>query len=230
MTRHGGRSERTAPGAFFGRRKGHALRPRQAALFDTLLPRLALDLAAPAPADLRTLFRRRRRRPAGNRLRRRRASDRRKPSAIRAPASSAASRSSTAWPRRWPRSRSASSPTSGCITATRPTCWPGCRRRRSPASICSIPIPGRSGGTGSGASCRTTASPRSRACCGRAANSASPPTLPDYAAWTLMRLVALARFRLDRGAGRRLAASRGRAFPARATRPRPSAKAARPAI
>jgi len=43
-------------GAFFGRRKGHALKPRQAALFDTLLPRLALDLDRPAPSDLRTLF------------------------------------------------------------------------------------------------------------------------------------------------------------------------------
>jgi tRNA (guanine-N7-)-methyltransferase len=43
-------------GAFFGRRKGHTLRPRQAALFDTLLPRLKLDVSAPAPADLRTLF------------------------------------------------------------------------------------------------------------------------------------------------------------------------------
>jgi len=42
--------------AFFGRRKGHALKPRQTALFDTLLPRLALDLAKPAPADLRALF------------------------------------------------------------------------------------------------------------------------------------------------------------------------------
>jgi tRNA (guanine-N7-)-methyltransferase len=41
---------------FFGRRKGHPLRPRQAALFETLLPRLALDLSAPAPADLRRLF------------------------------------------------------------------------------------------------------------------------------------------------------------------------------
>jgi tRNA (guanine-N7-)-methyltransferase len=48
------RSNRT--GAFFGRRKGHALKPRQAALFESLLPRLALDLACPAPADLRTLF------------------------------------------------------------------------------------------------------------------------------------------------------------------------------
>jgi tRNA (guanine-N7-)-methyltransferase len=42
--------------AFFGRRKGHALKPRQAALFDTLLPRLALDTTKPAPADLRQLF------------------------------------------------------------------------------------------------------------------------------------------------------------------------------
>jgi tRNA (guanine-N7-)-methyltransferase len=42
--------------AFFGRRKGHPLKPRQAALFDTLLPRVALDLTKPAPADLRTLF------------------------------------------------------------------------------------------------------------------------------------------------------------------------------
>ena len=44
------------PRAFYGRRKGHALKPRQAALFDTLLPRLKLDLSAPAPADLRLLF------------------------------------------------------------------------------------------------------------------------------------------------------------------------------
>jgi tRNA (guanine-N7-)-methyltransferase len=42
--------------AFFGRRKGHPLRPRQAALFETLLPKLALDLSKPAPADLRALF------------------------------------------------------------------------------------------------------------------------------------------------------------------------------
>jgi tRNA (guanine-N7-)-methyltransferase len=42
--------------AFFGRRKGHPLRPHQAALFEALLPRLALDVSAPAPRDLRTLF------------------------------------------------------------------------------------------------------------------------------------------------------------------------------
>jgi tRNA (guanine-N7-)-methyltransferase len=44
------------PRAFFGRRKGHALKPRQAALFETLLPRVALDLTRPAPSDLRALF------------------------------------------------------------------------------------------------------------------------------------------------------------------------------
>jgi len=43
-------------GAFFGRRKGHPLRARQAELFDSLLPRLALDLRAPAPCSLATLF------------------------------------------------------------------------------------------------------------------------------------------------------------------------------
>lgn len=43
-------------GAFFGRRKGKRLRSGQADRLDTLLPRLALDLARLAPADPRTLF------------------------------------------------------------------------------------------------------------------------------------------------------------------------------
>jgi len=42
--------------AFFGRRKGHTLRPRQARLMETLLPKLALELTRPAPAELGTLF------------------------------------------------------------------------------------------------------------------------------------------------------------------------------
>jgi tRNA (guanine-N7-)-methyltransferase len=46
---------RTRGGAFFGRRHGHKLRPRQAGLFDTLLPQLALDLQQPA-GDLCGLF------------------------------------------------------------------------------------------------------------------------------------------------------------------------------
>lgn len=43
-------------GAFFGRRKGHPLRTHQSGLFEALLPRLALDLTQPAPADLASLF------------------------------------------------------------------------------------------------------------------------------------------------------------------------------
>jgi len=42
--------------AFFGRRKRHKLRPHQARLIESLLPRLAIDIAGPAPADLRALF------------------------------------------------------------------------------------------------------------------------------------------------------------------------------
>jgi tRNA (guanine-N7-)-methyltransferase len=48
--------EQQVPRAFFGRRKAHKLRPHHAQLIETLLPGLAIDLSAPAPADLRTLF------------------------------------------------------------------------------------------------------------------------------------------------------------------------------
>ncbi len=44
------------PRAFFGRRKGHKLRPNQARLFATVLPKLALDLSHPAPAEIGELF------------------------------------------------------------------------------------------------------------------------------------------------------------------------------
>ncbi|MGB6536391.1 MAG: tRNA (guanine(46)-N(7))-methyltransferase TrmB [Xanthobacteraceae bacterium] len=43
-------------GAFFGRRKGHKLRPRRARLIETLLPRLAIDLAQSPPDDIASLF------------------------------------------------------------------------------------------------------------------------------------------------------------------------------
>ena len=49
-------STRHHSGAFFGRRKGHALRPHQTALIEQLLPRLALDIAAPPPHNLADLF------------------------------------------------------------------------------------------------------------------------------------------------------------------------------
>jgi tRNA (guanine-N7-)-methyltransferase len=42
--------------AFFGRRKGKPLRERQAQHLETLLPELKVDLSAPAPADLTTLY------------------------------------------------------------------------------------------------------------------------------------------------------------------------------
>ncbi len=42
--------------AFFGRHKGKTLSPYQAGLLRTLLPVLRVDLAIPAPPDLRSLF------------------------------------------------------------------------------------------------------------------------------------------------------------------------------
>lgn len=55
---HSGRNDKASDDAraFFGRRKGKKLRARQAGLFETLLPRLAIDLKIPPPADLRELF------------------------------------------------------------------------------------------------------------------------------------------------------------------------------
>jgi tRNA (guanine-N7-)-methyltransferase len=50
------RTDGRTSGGFFGRRKGHRLRPRRAELLVTLLPRLALDLKAPPPANLSELF------------------------------------------------------------------------------------------------------------------------------------------------------------------------------
>ena len=43
-------------GAFFGRRKGHKLRPKRAELLTTLLPKLSLDVVAPAPRNPLKLF------------------------------------------------------------------------------------------------------------------------------------------------------------------------------
>jgi tRNA (guanine-N7-)-methyltransferase len=48
--------ERHQDRAFFGRRKGHKLRPNHARLIETLLPRLAIDLSNPAPIELSALF------------------------------------------------------------------------------------------------------------------------------------------------------------------------------
>lgn len=42
--------------AFFGRRKGHALRPRHAELIEAVLPRLALDISRPPSVPIEALF------------------------------------------------------------------------------------------------------------------------------------------------------------------------------
>jgi tRNA (guanine-N7-)-methyltransferase len=58
--RHSGMTEMSgtarAPRALFGRRKGRPLRPHQAGLIETLLPRLALDLGIPSPDEPADLF------------------------------------------------------------------------------------------------------------------------------------------------------------------------------
>ena len=54
MTAEGRRSRSTE--AFFGRRRGKAIRPLQAAALEEGLRRYGLDLAVPAPSDLKTLF------------------------------------------------------------------------------------------------------------------------------------------------------------------------------
>ena len=50
-----GRKSRSTE-AFFGRRRGKTIRPQQAAALSAGLDRYRLDLGAPAPADIRTLF------------------------------------------------------------------------------------------------------------------------------------------------------------------------------
>jgi tRNA (guanine-N7-)-methyltransferase len=56
MNQQPGKTEHDQSRAFFGRRKGHKLRPNQARLLETLLPQLAVDLTQPPPAALETLF------------------------------------------------------------------------------------------------------------------------------------------------------------------------------
>ncbi|MGI8525227.1 MAG: tRNA (guanine(46)-N(7))-methyltransferase TrmB [Pseudolabrys sp.] len=44
------------PRAFFGRKRGDPLSPRKAALFETLLPKVSLDLSVPVTGNLAALF------------------------------------------------------------------------------------------------------------------------------------------------------------------------------
>ena len=77
-----------------------------------------------------------------------------------------------------------------------------------------IPIPGRRPATANAASCRTksvAAIARTSLRPGGEFRFASD--IPDYVAWTLLRLDALAGFCLDRGSGPTTGASRGRDLP-----------------
>ena len=226
---NGAMSSEHKPRAFFGRRKGHPLRPRQAALFETLLPRLALDLGAGASRPAHAISRYGRPCAARDRLRRRRAPD-------RAGASQSAHRlhRHRAVRQRHGQGaggdrRRASSATSGCITAMPPTCWPGCRRlararrsalSRSVAETAALEAALRAGRQrrrdrahpAAGRRiplrhryCRLRGLDAGARCCVRPI-SPGPPSAPTTGG------------------------SPGRAFPARATRPRPSAKAACRAI
>lgn len=56
MNQQPGKTDHDQSRAFFGRRKGHKLRPNQARLLETLLPQLAVDLTQPPPAELKALF------------------------------------------------------------------------------------------------------------------------------------------------------------------------------
>jgi tRNA (guanine-N7-)-methyltransferase len=52
----GGTAAAHRHGSFFGRRKGHRLRPHQADLIEKLLPRLTFDIGGGSPPDIATLF------------------------------------------------------------------------------------------------------------------------------------------------------------------------------
>ena len=186
--------------------RGIRCKPRQAALFETLLPRLALDLDAPrAGRSARAVSARRRRRPARNRLRRRRASDRAGERASAHRLHRHASRSSTAWPRRWSRSTSASSTISACISATPPTCSTGCRTARFARHRSAL-----SRSVAEAAALEAALRPGRKRRATRAHPAAGRRIPLRHRHCRLRRLdaeraAALARFRLDRGAGRRLA-------------------------
>ena len=153
------------PAPFSAAARARHCGPGRRVCMETSLPLLGVALQSSAPArSVGLVCACRPRNPARDRLRRRRASDRagRAQSRLRLHRRRALPQRDGEGARR---DRSEGSHAiSGCIMATRPTCSPGFRNNRSIASTCSIPTPGRSGGTGSGASCRIAASRRSRAC------------------------------------------------------------------
>ena len=176
---------------FSGAAKGIALQPQQAALFDTLLPRLALDLDDARAADLRDAVPEPVERGAPrDRLRRRRAHDRGGRAHPRTgfigvePFVNGMAKALAAIDGAGARA------ISGCTSATRSILldWlppDSIARARSDLSRSR----GRSAGTGSGASCRT----RRVAAIARVLRPGGEfrfaTDWPDYAAWTLQHLL-----------------------------------------
>ena len=217
-------------GAFFGRRKGHPLRARQAELFETLLPRLAVDLTAPAPDDLATLFPAAgRRRSSRNRLRRRRAPDRAGAGRIRAPASSAAEPFVNGMAKALAaiddaklaniRLHHADAIESARLAAGGLDRAGRSALSRSVAEAAPLEAAFRQRGQHRAARARPAAGGEFRFATDWA----------NYAEWTLAAPDARARFHLDGRARRRLAQAVAGVLPARATRRRRCARAARPA-
>ena len=219
---------RGQPRAFFGRRKGHKLKPRQAAFFDSLLPKLAIDLSSSAPSDLRALF---------NDV-----------DDVRLEIGFGGGEHMAAEAEQYPRTGFIGSEpfVNGMAKmlstieernlrnirlhhgdATELIAW---LPQGSLARVDLIyPIPGRSGGIGNADSFRSRALRRSHVSSAAVASSALPPIFP---------IIPPGRFAIFRThpilCGRRSArmtgACRGPAFPARATRSRPNAPAVFPAI
>jgi len=146
-------------GSFFGRRKGHKLRFHQADLIEHLLPRLSLDIASPSPPDLADLFD-----AAVDDIR----------LEIGFGGGEHLIAEALAFPnvgfigcepyvngmaKILAQIEAHAIGNIGCSLAMPPSCWHGRHHARWRGSISFTPIRGRSGGTGSGASCRTQPSP-----------------------------------------------------------------------
>lgn len=217
-------TERKTRGAFYGRRMGHPLRKGQAAIMREALPSLALDLAKPAPADLRTLF------PDNV-------------SAVRLEIGFGGGENLLFEAQANPgighigcdvylngvaqfvaAASAAKLPNIRVHHGDAQPSSTGCRKRASIASTFSIPIRGRSGGIGSDASFPSIASRKSPASSSRAARCASPPTFPIMPSGRSFACCARARSS-GPPSGRATGWNRGPAFPARAMKPKPCARA-----
>ena len=194
-------------GAFFGRRKGKKLRAGPGRPVRNAAARACGSTPAGTSPIRRPVRARGGRGLARDRLWRRRAPA--GPRARQSPTwgSSAASPSSTAWPRCWPPSRPKASTISGSTTATRATSSTRCL----PPPVAGLPALSRSLAQ---AAAQQAALRVRRRCWRRLARIMRPGArfcfasdIDHYVGWTLARVAAIARFRLD-------GASRGRLAPA----------------